>query len=138
MTEPLRVTNSSAVQSAIQLNVVLLFVLAAASLFAPVSLLRGFGIAGASFAALGLVRVFAVLALALAALVWSARTWLISPSGLGGTRALAVAYGLGSVLLFMQQWSVWYGRSGVALMLGCALLALSYGFVPHWRRAAEF
>lgn len=131
MTEPTRVANASALQSAIQLNVALLVVLAAVSLVAPVSLLRGFGIVDAPFAVLGIVRVFAVLAVALGAFIWSARGWLTSPSGVGGVRALALAYGLGSVILVIQQWSVWYGRSGVALMLGCAVLAASYGFLPR-------
>jgi hypothetical protein len=43
MTESSRIAKASAVHSAIQLNVVLLLVLVAASLVAPVSLLRGFG-----------------------------------------------------------------------------------------------
>ncbi len=118
---------TNAVQSAVRINIGLLLVLAAFPLLAPNLLLRGFGITDASFAVMGLVRIFAVLALLLAVVVWGAREWLESPSAQSTVGALAGAYALGALLLFTQQWAVWDGRSGVGLMLGCAVLAVSYG-----------
>jgi len=116
----------SALHSAIRLNVALLVLLGAASLLAPAWFLRGFSIVDAPFAVLGVVRVYAVLALALASLLWTAREWLGSPAGRSGVRGLAIAYGVGTAILFLQQWSVWYGRSGLALMLSCLALCVSF------------
>jgi hypothetical protein len=64
---------------------------------------------------------------------WTARHWLASPTGRSGVRALAVAYGVGSAIFMLQQWSVWYGRSGLALLLSCLVLCMSYGrtLSPH-------
>ncbi len=118
---------TNALQWAVGLNVALLVLLGAFPLLAPGVLLRGFGIADASFAVMGLVRVFAVFALLLAVLVWGARHWLQSAAGRFTVGALAAAYALSALLLFTQQWALWDGRSGVALMLGCVALALSYG-----------
>ena len=115
------------VRSAVIANVALLVALAAFPLVAPVRFLDGFGISNASFAVFGLVRIFAVFAIVLAAIVWTARRWLESPAGRPSVAVLTVAYGVGAALLFIQQWAVWYGRSGVALTLGCAVIALSYG-----------
>jgi len=117
----------SALHSAIRVNVALLVLLGAVSLLAPAWFLRGFSIVHAPFAVLGIVRVYAVLALALASLLWTAREWLSSPAGRSGVRGLAIAYGVGTALLFLQQWSVWYGRSGLALMLSSLVLSASYG-----------
>ena len=116
----------SALDSAIRINVTLLALLGATSLLAPAWFLRGFSVADAPFAVLGVVRVFAVLALALASLLWTARHWLASPAGRSGVRGLAVAYGAGTAILFMQQWSVWDGTSGLALLLSCLILTVSY------------
>jgi hypothetical protein len=120
-------SSSTAVRSAVVANVALLGVLAAFPVLAPARFLSGFGISGAPFAVFGLVRVFAVLSLVLAAILWSSREWLESEPGRGAVLALTVAYAFGALLLFLEQWSVWYGRSGVGLTLGSALLALSYG-----------
>ena len=116
----------STLDSAIQANVALLVLLGATSILAPAWFLRGFGVADAPFAVLGIVRVYSVLALALASLLWTARHWLASPAGRWGVRGLAISYGLGTTILFMQQWSVWFGRSGLALMLSCLVLCVSY------------
>lgn len=115
------------IRTAVVTNVALLALLAAFSLLAPGVLLDGFGITQAPFAVLGLVRIFAVFAVVLAAIVWAARDWLESPAGRAAVVALTVAYAVGAVFLFMQQWAVWYGRSGLGLALGCTELALSYG-----------
>ena len=116
----------STLDSAIQANVALLVLLGATSILVPAWFLRGFGVADAPFAVLGVMRVYAVLALALASLLWTAREWLSSAAGRPGVRGLAVAYGVGSAILLLQQWSVWYGRSGLALMLSCLALCPSY------------
>lgn len=120
-------TPATTVRSAVRLNVTLLGILGAAAVLAPVQLLRGFGVASAPFAVFGIIRVFAVFALLLAVVLWGARTWLESDAGQGTVRALAVAYAAGTVWLFVQQWTVWYGRTGLALVSGCAVLAISYG-----------
>lgn len=119
--------SSAAVQSAVVANVALLLLLAAFPVLAPDRFLAGFGISNASFAVFGLARVFAVFAVVLATVVWSARDWLRSPAGRPAVVALTGAYAFGALLLFTQQWAVWYGRSGVGLTLGCAALAFSYG-----------
>ena len=116
----------STLDSAIQANVVLLVLLGATSLLAPAWFLRGFSVADAPFAVLGVVRVYSVLALALASLLWTARHWMASAAGRSGVRGLAVAYGAGTAILFMQQWSVWDGTSGLALLLSCLILTVSY------------
>ncbi len=128
---------SIALKAAVRLNVALLLVLGAIPVLAPGALLRGFGIANASFAVMGLVRVYAVFALLLAILLWGAQEWLQSPSGRFTAGALAAAYGLGALLLFTQQWALWDGRSGVALIVGCAMLALSYGVALGTSRTAS-
>jgi hypothetical protein len=116
----------STLDSAIHANVVLLVLLGATSILAPAWFLRGFGVADAPFAVLGVARVYSVLALALASLLWTARHWLATPAGRSGVRGLAIAYGAGTAILLMQQWSVWYGRSGLALLLSCLALTVSY------------
>lgn len=132
MTSRTRVKPSFDLRSVIHSNILMLTILGAAAIVTPGELLSGFGIERASWAVYGVVRVYAVFALALAALLWSARDWLISPAGRGGVRGLAATYTLGSLFIFVQQWSVWDGRSGVELMLGFLLLALSYARVG-WR-----
>jgi hypothetical protein len=119
--------SAAAVRSAVVSNVALLVLLAGFPVLAPDRFLAGFGISNASFAVFGLVRVFAVFAIVLAAIVWSARDWLQSPAGRPAVVTLTVAYGLGALLLFTQQWAVWYGRSGLGLALGCTALSLAYG-----------
>lgn len=126
------------VRSAVITNVVLLALLAAFALLAPSVVLDGFGITQAPFAVLGLVRVLAVLAIVLAAIVWTARSWLESPDGRATVVALTIAYAFGAVFLFTQQWTVWFGRSGVGLTLGCAELAISYGRALWKSRSAPF
>src|SRR6188474_1026034 len=114
-------------QTVVQGNVVMLGVLATALLLAPGRVLSGFGIAEAPVAVLGLTRVIATMAGILAAVLWGVRESLGTRDGRFALRLLIVAHALGAVLLFAQQWSVWDGRSGVALSLGCALLAVQYG-----------
>jgi hypothetical protein len=123
--------SSRAVRSAIHMNVALLGILGAVVLVAPTPLLRGFGIADAPYAVYGLVRVLALLALVMAVLLWSARAWLATPDGRPARIALAAAYGTGAAFLFLQQRAVWNGRSGVALFLGFAALAASYGLAAR-------
>ncbi|MFI5233820.1 MAG: hypothetical protein ACHQSE_15080 [Gemmatimonadales bacterium] len=119
--------SAAAIRSAVVANVALLVLLAAFPVLTPDRFLAGFGISNAPFAVFGLVRVFAVFSIVLATVVWSARDWLQSPAGRPAVVALTGAYAFGALLLFTQQWAVWYGRSGVGLTLGCAALAFSYG-----------
>ncbi|MBI3568728.1 MAG: hypothetical protein HY084_11075 [Gemmatimonadetes bacterium] len=122
-------------RSVIHSNVLMLFGLGCAALVKPRELLEGFGIARAPWAVYGVLRVYAVFALVLAVFLWTARDWLASPGGRGAVRGLAVTYTLGTLFIFGQQWSVWDGRSGVGLMLGFLLLALSYAR-SGWRTPA--
>ncbi len=132
MMSALRTASSQvALDMAIRLNLVLLLALVAMALFAPGDLLDGFGMGGATFAALGLIRLLAVLALVLAVLLWSARHWLQSTAGRPALGALTAAYGAGAVLISLQQMSVWSGQSGVVLMSGCILLTMAYG-LAYW------
>ncbi len=78
----------------------------------------------------------ALLLTAWGVLLWGAQEWLQSPAGRSTVGALAAAYGLSALLLFTQQWALWDGRSGVALMLGCAMLGLSYAAALGASRAA--
>ena len=119
--------SASVLRSAVRLNIGLLVMLAAMPLLAPGSFLRGFGIADTSYAVMGLVRVYIAFALVLAIVLWGARDWLQSSAGRATVCGLSVGYAVSAMLLFIQQRAVWYGRSGVALMFGCAVLALAYG-----------
>ena len=118
--------SASVLRSAVRLNIGLLVMLAAMPLLAPGSFLRGFGIADTSYAVMGLVRVYIAFALVLAIVLWGARDWLQSAAGRATVRSLTVGYAVAALFLLGQQWTVWYGRSGLALMFGCAVLALKY------------
>jgi hypothetical protein len=119
-------SRSSSSLHAVDTNLLLLLLLAAWALLAPVSLLRGFGIQDPPFAVLGMARVFAAFCLVLGALLWSVRPWLTSTTAVPALRALACAYAGATILLMIQQWAVWYGRTGVALVFGSGLLAIEY------------
>jgi hypothetical protein len=80
------------------------------------------------------VRACAALALAFGTLLWSARAWLASPAGRPAVRNLALAYLAGAIVIGSQQWTVWSGRTGLALVLACAGLAVAYGGM--YRRSA--
>lgn len=115
------------VRSVIQANILLFGILGGAVVLRPDALLSGFGIPRSSpWAVYGVVRVYAVLALILAVLLWNARDWLVSPAGRGAVRGLCASYAIGTLLIFSQEWAVWDGWSGVLLMLGLLLLTLSY------------
>ncbi len=114
------------IQSTIKINVVLVAVLAAVVLVEPTLILSGFGIVEPSFAMLGVVRMYSVLAIVLGTLLWNSRGWLASSAGRTTRRAMAIAYGVAAVLVMAQQWTVWYGRTGVALSFGCIILAFGF------------
>jgi len=54
------------------------------------------------------------------------RRWPRSRLERSGVRGLAGAHAVGTAILFMQQWSVWDGTSGLALLLSCLILTVSY------------
>jgi hypothetical protein len=125
------------VRSVIHANILLFGILGSAVVLRPDEMLSGFGIPRSSpWAVYGVVRVYAVLALTLAVLLWNARDWLVSPAGRGAVRGLCASYTIGTLFIFGQEWAVWEGRSGVLLMLGFLLLALSYARAG-WRSAVE-
>ena len=119
-------TRAEPLLDAIKTNVVLLLVLSAFVLIAPITLLRGVGVENPPFAVLGLVRVYAVLGCVLATLLWQSRRWLCSADGARSVQALVVAHAAGAAFVFLQQLSVWNGRTGVGLFWGCAALAIMY------------
>jgi hypothetical protein len=127
---------SEAIQSTIKTNVAFVAILGAVVLLNPTLILRGFGIFEPSFAVLGVVRMYSVMAIVLGTLLWSSRTWLASPAGRATRRAMAIAYGIAAILLTTQQWTVWYGRTGVALTFGCIILAFGYWTAREPRAAA--
>ena len=78
---------------------------AIAALLFPAVLLSGLGVPESGPAIQGVIRLAGVLLLALAAVLWSARFWLLSPLGASTLRNLAVIYGIGAVMLLAQQMS---------------------------------
>lgn len=76
---------------------------AIAALLFPGALLRGLGVPDSTLAIHGVIRLSGVVLLALAAVLWSARFWLLSPLGAPTLRTLAVIYGIGAVMLMAQQ-----------------------------------
>jgi hypothetical protein len=76
---------------------------AIAALVVPSALLRGLGVLDTSAAAEGVMRLAGVLLLALAAVLWSARSWLLSWHGAPTLRVLAVIHAIGAVMLLGQQ-----------------------------------
>lgn len=133
----MRIPSAAALATVIRVNVALLLGFAAVPLLAPARLLLGFGIIDPPFAVLGVVRVYAVLSIAFAAVLWGARFWLVSPAGRPTVRALMAVYAVGSLFLLLQQMAVWDGRSGLALGMGCGLLASSYARALFTQRPSD-
>ncbi|CAG0930226.1 hypothetical protein PLCT1_01312 [Planctomycetaceae bacterium] len=74
-----------------------------AALAFPGALLRGLGVPDNSVAMFGVIRLSGVLLLALAAVLWSARFWLLSSLGAPTLRVLAVIHAVSAVMLIGQQ-----------------------------------
>lgn len=103
----------------------------AATLVAPATLLKALGVPDLSFATLGVVRMAGVLALALAAVLWSARRWLYSPEGASTLWVLAVICAMIALMLVAQQVAVWSGLTDVVPVVFLTLLAAAYGLAAQ-------
>lgn len=96
------------------------------ALIFPAILLRGLGAPDTSIEILGVIRLTGVLLLALAAVLWSARFWLLSPLGASTLRNLSVIYGIGAVMLLAQQMTAGRVIESVVPIVYMSLLALEY------------
>lgn len=92
----------------------------------PAVLLRGLGVPDASIEILGVIRLAGVLLLALAAVLWSARFWLLSPLGAATLRTLSVIYGISAVMLLAQQMAAGRVLESVVPIVYVSLLAVEY------------
>lgn len=99
---------------------------AIAALLFPAVLLRGLGAPDASLAVLGVMRLAGVAVLALAAILWSARFWLLSPLGASTLRTLSVIYGIGAVMLLAQQIAADRVLESMIPIVYMSLVALEY------------
>jgi hypothetical protein len=99
---------------------------AVAALAFPAALLRGLGVPEYSMPVLGVIRLTGVLVLALAAVLWSARFWLLSTSGASTLRILAVIYGISAVMLLGQQVAAGRLVESAIPILYISMLAFEY------------
>ena len=99
---------------------------AIAALVVPAALLRGLGVPDSSVAIQGVVRLAGVLLIALAAVLWSARFWLLSSLGASTLRILAVIYGVGAVMLLGQQLAAGRMLESTVPILYMSILAVEY------------
>jgi hypothetical protein len=99
---------------------------AAWALLFPAALLRGLGVYDETVALLGLMRIAGVIVLALAAVLWSARSWLLSPAGAPTLRVLAVIHGVGAVMLLGQQVAAGRLLESAVPILFVAVVSLEY------------
>lgn len=103
-----------------------LAVAAAAALLLPEILLRGLGVFDPSYAMLGVSRLGGIVTLALAAVLWSARSWLLSAAGAPTLRVLCVICGMGALMLLLQQIAVWRFPVEPVPIVFMTLLSISY------------
>ncbi len=99
---------------------------ALAALVFPAALLRGLGVVDPSVEILGVMRLAGVIPLALAAVLWSARFWLLSSLGASTLRVLAVIYGIGAVMLLGQQMAAGRMLESAIPIIYVSLLAFEY------------
>ena len=99
---------------------------AIAALVFPAVLLRGLGVLDPSVAIVGVVRLAGVVPLALAAVLWSARFWLLSSLGASTLRVLAVIYGIGAVMLLGQQMAAGRVIESAIPIIYISLIAYEY------------
>lgn len=97
-----------------------------AALIFPAVLLRGLGVFDPSVAILGVMRLAGVVPLALAAVLWSARFWLLSSLGASTLRVLAVIYGISAVMLLGQQLAAGRMLESAIPIIYVSLLAFEY------------
>lgn len=99
---------------------------ALAALAFPAALLRGLGVLDESVALLGVIRLAGVFLLALAAVLWSARFWLLSSLGAPTLRVLAVTHAAGAVMLLAQQVAAGRVAESAVPIFFVAVLAQEY------------
>jgi hypothetical protein len=99
---------------------------AIAALVVPGVLLRGLGVPDAALAVHGVIRLAGVALLALASVLWSARSWLLSSLGAPTLRTLSVIYGIGAVMLLAQQMSAGRVFESTIPILYMSLVAFEY------------
>lgn len=99
---------------------------AIAALVVPSVLLRGLGVPDSSLATIGVIRLVGILLIALAAVLWSARFWLLSSLGASTLRILAVIYGIGAVMLLAQQMAAGRVLESMVPILYMSILAVEY------------
>ena len=99
---------------------------AIAALLFPAVLLRGLGVPDSPVEIQGVIRLAGVLLIALAAVLWSARFWLLSSLGASTLRILAVIYGVGAVMLLGQQMAAGRVLESTVPVLYMSILALEY------------
>jgi hypothetical protein len=114
---------------------------AIAALAFPAALLRGLGVVDPSVAILGVMRLAGVVLLALAAVLWSARFWLLSSLGASTLRILAVIYGISAVMLLGQQMAAGRVLESAIPIIYVSLLAYEYAgtarrYSRRWGTAA--
>ena len=99
---------------------------AIAALLFPAVLLRGLGVPDSPVEIQGVIRLAGVLLIALGAVLWSARFWLLSSLGASTLRILAVIYGVGAVMLLGQQMAAGRVLESTVPVLYMSILALEY------------
>jgi hypothetical protein len=99
---------------------------AIAALAFPAALLRGLGVVDPSVAILGVMRLAGVVLLALAAVLWSARSGSCRRSARRRLRILAVIYGISAVMLLGQQMAAGRVVESAIPIIYVSLLAYEY------------
>lgn len=97
----------------------------AVSLF-PAAILSSLGVDAPSFPVLALARTLGAVCLVLAVVLWYARHWLGGTTGRTARRSLAAAYGLGGILLLLQQIAIWNSRAGLLVFVAFAGWGVAY------------
>jgi hypothetical protein len=75
---------------------------------------------------LGVIRLTGVLLMALAAVLWSARFWLLSSLGAPTLRTLAVIYGVSAVMVLAQQMAAGQILESTIPIVYLSLIAIEY------------
>ena len=110
---------------------------AIAALVFPAALLRGLGVLDPSVAIVGVMRLAGVVPLALAAVLWSARFWLLSSLGASTLRVLSVIYGISAVMLLAQQMAAGRVLESAIPIIYVSLIAFEYAGSAR-RHSREF
>lgn len=107
-------------------HAILLLVLCAGCLVAPVPVLSWLRISAPSFAALALARLAGGVSAVLAAACWGLGDIPAGPAVVRTSLWLAVAHAFLAALLLLQEIAIWGSAAGAALVAISAALALGY------------